>query len=295
MPRAGINKEVNTFVRGLITEANLLAFPENASVVDENWVLNIDGSRQRRLGLGIENEGRFVDSSYTPASAARVAVSLHEWRNVSNDTGVGLLVVQVGNRLAFFNLNADVISNEPLNQSQFLELSDIEEDFSIETATMDGSLIVVTGEKHINILDYDVDTDTVTQSARNIKIRDRFGVDDGLEVDERPNILTDEHQYNLENQGWSVQQINQFNNEIGSYPSNADVVFLGRDAENNFAPQELVKVEIGGTPAPKGHFIIDPFDRGQSRDIGTQTGYGGSSSGGGSLSGDLGFIDGNIP
>jgi hypothetical protein len=283
MARAGINKDVNTFVRGLITEANLLAFPENASVVDENWVLNLDGSRQRRLGLGIENGGSIVEGDYTNSNASSVAMSVHEWRNVADDTGLGLLVVQMGNKLYFFDLNAEIISESPKNGQDYLELADIDETFHIETANMDGSLIVVTGEKHINILTYDVATDVVSQTAKNIKIRDRFGVEDSLNVDQRPSTLSEEHEYNLKNQGWTTNKINSFKTEIGSYPSNADVVFLGRDAENNFDPAELVKVDFGGTPASKGHFIIDPFDRGQSRETGNSTGYGGTSTGGGSV------------
>jgi hypothetical protein len=281
MARAGINKDVNTFVRGLITEANLLAFPENASVVDENWVLNLDGSRQRRLGLGTENNGNIVEAAYTNLEAGNIAVSVHEWRNVADDTGLGLLVVQLGNKLYFFDMNAEVISANPKNGQDSLELVDIDETFAIETANMDGNLIVVTGEKHINVLTYNKDTDTVAQAAKNIKIRDRFGVDDTLEVDTRLTSLSETHRYNLKNQGWTTSKINQFKTGTGTYPSNADVWFVGKDAENNFDPDELVKVEFGGTPAAKGHFIIDPFDRGQSRDAGDSTGYGGSSTGGG--------------
>lgn len=282
MARAGINKEINTFVRGWITEANLLAFPENASVVDENFKLNLDGSRQRRLGLGFETDARLNETEYLVSEAATIAVSTHEWDNVADDTGIALLIVQIGQYLYFFNINAESISLEPRNQSNFLKLEDVDPTFSIETTNMDGSLIVVTGEKHINVLDYDAGADVVSQSARNIKIRDRFGVEEDQEVDQRLTTLDDEHDYNLKNQGWTTEKITQFKNEIGTFPSSADVTFLGRDADNNFDPTELVKIEFQGTPAAKGHFIIDPFDRGASRIAGLDTGYGGSSTGGGS-------------
>ena len=281
MSRIGFTKENNTFVRGLISEANLLAFPENASVVDNNVILNLDGSRQRRLGLNFEDGADFIETEYTSTEISTVAVSLHEWNNVADDTGVALLVVQVGNNLYFFDLNAEIVTLAPRNRSQVVQLADVDPAFSIETTNMDGTLVVVTGTKMINILTYSVATDTVSQDARNIKIRDRFGVDDELEVDERPSVLSDEHKYNLKNQGWTDTKIGQFKETIGTFPSNADVSFLGKDLENNFDPEELVKIDFGGTPAAKGHFIIDPFDRGTSRGVGDDTGYGGESGGGG--------------
>jgi hypothetical protein len=50
MPVSGV-KQYNTFVKGLVTEAGPLTYPENASLDEENFVLNRDGSRQRRLGM----------------------------------------------------------------------------------------------------------------------------------------------------------------------------------------------------------------------------------------------------
>ena len=47
-------KAFRSFVKGLVTEANQLTFPENASVDEANFVLNRDGSRYRRLGVDYE-------------------------------------------------------------------------------------------------------------------------------------------------------------------------------------------------------------------------------------------------
>ena len=182
MARAGIVKEVNSFVKGLITEANPISFPENASLIDENFNLNIDGSRQRRFGLSFENGAASTLTEYTNAKAASIATSVHLWTNVANDTGLKIVVIQVGKYLYFFNGSTEPISNAPLNKSNALLLEDIDESFVIQSANMSGTFVIVTGTKFINLLDYDNDTDTITQSARNIKIRDLFGVDDGLTV-----------------------------------------------------------------------------------------------------------------
>lgn len=281
MARAGIVKEVNSFIKGLITEANPIAFPENASLVDENFNLNIDGSRQRRFGLSFENDAYITETDYTNSSASNLATSIHLWTNVAKDPSLKIVVVQFGQYLYFFDGNQEPISNAPLNDSNALLLSDIEEDFVIQTANMSGSFIITTGTKYINILDYDVTTDEVTQSARNIKIRDLFGVDDSLEVETRPSTLTDEHEYNLLNQGWDSDKISTFFSTKGSYPSNADVWWLFKDTDGNFDPNEADKIELGNTPAAKGHFIIDPFDRGTQRDT-VSSGGSGNSTGGGS-------------
>jgi hypothetical protein len=42
--------EFNTFVKGIITEAGPLTYPDGASLDEANFVLNRDGSRQRRFG-----------------------------------------------------------------------------------------------------------------------------------------------------------------------------------------------------------------------------------------------------
>lgn len=45
------------------------------------------------------------------------------------------------------------------------------------------------------------------------------------------------------------------------YPSNAQIWHVGKDASGNFSPGDLDKVYFGNTPAPKGHFILNAFDR----------------------------------
>ena len=47
-------KATNNFVKGLITEAAELTFPEGASVDELNCDLRRDGTRRRRLGVEYE-------------------------------------------------------------------------------------------------------------------------------------------------------------------------------------------------------------------------------------------------
>ena len=106
-------------------------------------------------------------------------------------------------------------------------------------------------------------------------------------VEQRPATLTAIHNYNLRNQGWptsisvsnDIQGSNDHPNSpldpviythtrLGFYPSNADIIHQAKlsSAANvipigSYSPWELEKNSFGNTPAPKGHFIINAFDR----------------------------------
>lgn len=100
-----------------------------------------------------------------------------------------------------------------------------------------------------------------------------------MAVDTRPSTLTSIHNYNLRNQGWPTtfpiaadaidsDPVLKFYEDTGTYPSNADIVYLGKAAAadnaanvGKFESATLKKAITGNTPAPKGHFIINAFDR----------------------------------
>lgn len=107
-----------------------------------------------------------------------------------------------------------------------------------------------------------------------------------MAIDTRPTTLTNTHQYNLRNQGWPEEFVcapNRSGNNaapittdpitytksiLGVYPSNADVIYLSRlqgagEARNlnTYSPWDLDKIIQGNTPAARGHFIINAFDR----------------------------------
>lgn len=54
MARQKFAKDFNTFVRGLITEASQLTFPDDASLDERNFVLDKDGGRRRRFGMELQ-------------------------------------------------------------------------------------------------------------------------------------------------------------------------------------------------------------------------------------------------
>lgn len=253
-------KLYNTFVKGIITEAGPLTYPENAAIDAENIVLNRDGSFQRRLGMDFEDD--FVLRSVSLVSDD--AVASFRWYNVANDSTRQFAVVQVGLGLHIFDATEDSVS---ANHVATINLGAyITGKTPIQVDSLLGYLFVAEGTATPVYLAYNPGTGAITANAINIKIRDFFGVDDGLATATQPASLSTEHNYNLLNQGWDSTKITAYKADAGSvYPSNAQQWFLGKDSNDDFQPALLKKQDFGTSPAPKGRFVIDAFARSTSR------------------------------
>jgi len=313
MPRSKTRLEYNTFVKGLITEASPLTFPDNASLVDENFVLNKDGSRQRRLG--IRYEIGHVNTVVGSIEGTTLAITSFSWKSVNNDGNIDIAVFQNGNVLQFFDNNVSPITGSPLNQGNTLTVgttTDIKYSFTESY----GKLIVATGDEDVTILEYDAVNDIVSKTTYRLKVRDTFGVTENplMDVDERITELepvyfgliaiTDTHNYNLRNQGWpdsaecatnaqgsadpvKRDPVSHTGLNAGFWPSNADLFSTGKIASatrisaiNSFSPWELEKSFTGTAQAPRGHFLLDLFSRGADRGI-IQSGLGNDETQGG--------------
>ena len=96
-------KAFRSFVKGLVTEANQLTFPENASVDEANFVLNRDGSRYRRLGVDYEASYALTATGLTATQIAQGKQSFHIWESPAGDTTVSLGIVRIYNKLWFID------------------------------------------------------------------------------------------------------------------------------------------------------------------------------------------------
>ena len=254
----------NTFVKGIITEAGALTFPENASIDEANFLLNRDGSRQRRLGMNYEGSYSKVDTSLTATDYQEAGVSSFVWKNAGNDANTEIAVVQGGGSLWFFNALGASISAAPLHSGNALDLG-VTGASPFQYANINGILVISTGEGLPLYLSYNSTTDVVSTTTITLEIRDLLGVDDSLSVDENPASLSTEHDYNLRNQGWSTTNISAYNSSKSEYPDNTQVWHVGKDSDDNFSASLLAKQDFGNTPAAKGHYIIDAFNRATSR------------------------------
>ena len=276
---AGTEKLYRTFVKGLITEASPLTFPENASIDEENFVLERDGSRSRRLGVDYEGGYSLTSTGYTSAQLATGKQSFHKWETPGGDTTKAIGVIRINDKLWFVDLLTNAPSSNLLNSASSITISGLSSS-EIETTTINNKLIIVSADLSKPVLlTYNTSTDTVTQSTISILVRDIWGVDDTLDVNNRPATLSVSHKYNLRNQGWATgvqtttgaDAIDRTFTVLGVYPSNADPWTLGKisnpsDANfEKFDPTTLKNNSTSNFQAAKGSYIIDAFNRGSSR------------------------------
>lgn len=269
MARASATKTYNSFVGGLVTEANALTFPENAAFDLDNLVL--DGKGDLAVRLGLDFEAGYSLSSYTTnfSVSQDKAFRTFEWRNVAKDGDTNFLVVQLGDTLRFYNLAADPISGDEKSFTVDLNLFKINTTVGsvvCDMASGNGLLFVVAEDVKPFYVKYTTATDTIVATEIGIRIRDTDGIDDGLDPDEEPTSLSTEHNYNLLNQGWVspgggvASPLASFPSG-GKYPANNKQWWIGKDASNSFSVSEYNKVFLGTALAPRGHFILDPFNK----------------------------------
>jgi hypothetical protein len=303
MSRQAAVQVENNFKGGLVTEASGLNFPENACTETQNCVFDFDGSVVRRPGFDFETD-------YALKNIVRdKAIVTYLWKNVTGDGDTTLLVKQVGGRLYFYDVSATTISTGILATTINLDNHEASPGNPPDIATKecqfaDGNGFLFVSHPYMEPLriEYDADTETVSATEIEIKIRDFEGIDDGLKIESRPNDNKDhnpggspEHLYNLLNQGWTKNNIKSFHKTKA--PSNGDVMFLYKDATGKFNPRDgsgggqsnknslgtpvsITGIMSGNTPAPKGHFIFTLWDQDRKEEVhtlstsdNTSTGY----------------------
>ena len=282
MPKQSQPQEINNFVAGLISEASPMAFPPNASRDEVNFVLNRDGSRDRRLGMDFEIDWAEISPLPPLTELAELGINTFKWDSVEDDPSKEFIVVQLGNEVHFHDATEASISAAYLGMVHLVGES-TKEEYSF--STVDGKLVIATGGADIYIVSFNGIGDFTFDTGR-LKIRDFFGVEDitgdgenlyeGNNITIRPTSPSNEHVYNLRNQSWGrkVQSIDPLDDFIATHavvPSNSDTVMQGLYNDVNdggkekFDSQQIFDNPIGTVPAPQGGIIIDALDRGQSR------------------------------
>ena len=276
---AKTEKIFNTFIKGLVTEASPLTFPENASLDEQNFVLNRDGSRSRRLGIDYEDLYALTATGFTTEQLQTGKQSFHKWESPGGDTTVSIGVIRILNKLWFVDLLTANPSSNLLNSDSPITLADLST-AEIETTVINNKMVIVSDDlpKPI-VLSYNKATEAVTQESLTITVRDIWGVDDGLDESIRPSSLSQTHKYNLRNQGWNesivtvsgADAIDYTKTQLGVYPSNADVWTLGKNSNPSSAnyekydPATLERNSTSQFQVAKGSYIIDAFNRGTDR------------------------------
>jgi len=287
MVKKSVKVEVNTFVKGLITEASPLNFPPNASLDEQNFELLPTGVRQRRLGLDFEDAHQFLIGIHGTESFDTSKIKTYVWKNAAGISGKDILVVQLNNRLAFFNTNVDSLSSQGYIDTVTFPVLE----FGVRAnsfTTVDGRLIAATGEGNVFAITYNPSSNTVTYGSYRLKVRDMWGVSypdsDNTQYYRPPQSAPSSHFYNLYNQSWGTPRRwdgigeKRFTDPIGYFssyykvlPSKEETVWTAMSVKADSNPYEYLRPNAWGElfgaspPAAKGYFIIDLLNRGQSR------------------------------
>lgn len=203
----------NNFIAGLKTEYTGLNFPENAATDAQNVIFSMIGEVFRREGF--DYEANFVQTNINRTTNA---ITTFLWENVGGDGQTKILVVQIGQNIYFFQSTNSTIAS-PLSTTL------------LTASTFPLSTFVAAGGSYSNSLEaqfahgngylfifhpncdpvYCIFTpgspNTVTPNLITMQIRDFLGVNPepgNPKFSARPNTLNNEHNYNLQNQGWTA-------------------------------------------------------------------------------------------
>ena len=266
MPRAPNVSTQNNFVKGLITEATGLTFPENACT--ETYNCNFDHIGQVGPRTGFDFEDQYDEFAAT--LTGNVTVS-YLWRNVAGDGSRSFVVVQVGDTLHFYQVTADAALSAN-KHADTIDLTDFVPTGITTVSTLEcqfsfgnGILFVTNPNLDSFYVEYDVAGDTISATEINIQIRDFEGdTTDASAIDARPatNLagISAAHRYNLLNQGWTTATLTSWDTARADMPSNCDVSWFFKDPDDAFDFATVDDRVVGNTPAPRGHHIFNVYD-----------------------------------
>ncbi len=282
MPRQDINIEFNTFVGGILTEANPINYPKGFTLDEQNFILERNGTRRRRRGLG----------EHSNQVATGFRGDLFTWRNgytspdnVKYDVLVLVTEEEAGVNfdytLTFYVLDdEDDLFSNPIDSITFEKVQPpiltAYEDILIVTsyAGLGSIFLPVSGVQPGTsplwgtVLYKIVDDNIATQKSedfRTVEVRDFQRINPEVYTD-RAATLIDKRAYNLLASGWSNTNIEQFNTDIGDYPGTSDNMNTGLDAATGEFTSSWVGLANNGTSLiPGGGQIVAlnsyPLDR----------------------------------
>tara|TARA_R110000751_G_scaffold69731_1_gene141437 strand:+ start:992 stop:3130 length:2139 start_codon:yes stop_codon:yes gene_type:complete len=264
MPQSLIQKTVNNFVKGLITEAAELTFPESASVNESNCDLRRDGSRRRREAVAVESNA--VLSSFTISNSEIVGTGT--WINVGGNAALEFLVLQKGNTIFFYNKAELPYSGQVISGSISLATYEFagsigSNNVKCQYASINGTLIISSGAIDTIVASYDGTNVSVSSIA--FKTRDfEWQGDTDTYPEEAASDAT--RLYDTTNAGWTGDKGSAALAAYKAASSNqlpplTHPWYAGKDSDNAFDAAEWKLIFAGTTLTGNGHFILDFFSK----------------------------------
>ncbi|CAB4138849.1 hypothetical protein UFOVP343_11 [uncultured Caudovirales phage] len=264
MPQSLTQKVVNTFVKGLITEASELTFPENASVDELNCDLRRDGSRRRRLAAKVEDS--FVLSSFTVSTSTRFHTG--KWENVGGQSGLEFLVLQVGSTLRFYNKIGLPYSSHEVAETVNLSSYEVAggvgaTNANCQFASINGALVVSSPAINTIYIQRDNFTGVLTTTQITFRIRDFEWLGDKSTYSTQiaTGSASAQRKYDTANAGWSGTKGTAALTAFGAYPPLTLPWYAGKDTNGDFSKTEWEKVFSGTSLIGNGTYILNFFSK----------------------------------
>jgi hypothetical protein len=275
-PQQYSQKTVNTFIKGLYTEASVMTYPENTSSDELNFDLLIDGSRRRRRGIAYEDN--YQNSTF--AVAAGDLVHNETWTNVSGIGGTEFLVVQHNNMVYFYDKSLDTVSAGQKSFSIDLNNYSANNSYSvsstyINTASVTGYLIIVSPAIDPIHVEYIPNDDNITVSKIKIQVRDLeyLGMSSNITfISRTSNLVTvtvnTPHYYNAGDTVEIDSSIFQFNGTftLAGAPTSTTMTYTlaGANFSSTAATGLAIKNVAPETPptAITNNYLYDLFNQG---------------------------------
>lgn len=301
MPQRYSQKVVNTFVKGLVTEATEMTFPENASSDELNCNLLKNGARRRRKG--IKYEPNFQQSSFTVASGD----FLHSftWGNVSGLSGTEFLVVQVNGILYFYDKSFETLSAGQKSFTVNLATYSAANGFDyaeepVQASSVNGQLVVTSAAINPIRIQYTNSSDSISVNTINVTVRDfdqqytditgnganknNYDLEPSLAQLGGATTTADflRYKYDLFNMGWYARNTGRDNNPTAwdywdsqetNYPPRSKPWWLGKDGSQNMSTNNLQRIYGGNTLAPVGHYTLNFFSKDRQTASGITTSF----------------------
>ena len=199
---------MNDFSGGLKTEFHGLNFPPNAVTSEQNCRFTLQKEVLRRGGIDYE-----PNSFQTTGAPSSTSINTYKWNNVGGDGQTQIIVTHVQDYILFYTSSAATsstsVSEEYLGKLSIIPFTIIgssNDPASVECNFADGNgyLFVFNPYCEPFYCTYNASNNSVTATAISVQIRDFAGIPEpGVSTSTRPSVLTNEHNYNLQNQGWS--------------------------------------------------------------------------------------------
>ena len=264
MPQSLIQKTVNNFVKGLITEAAELTFPESASVNESNCDLRRDGSRRRREAVAVESNA--VLSSFTISNSEIVGTGT--WINVGGNAALEFLVLQKGNTIFFYNKAELPYSDQVISGSISLATYEFagsigSNNVKCQYASINGTLIISSGAIDTIVASYDGTNVSVSSIAFKTRDFEWQGDTDTYPEEAASDAI---RLYDTTNAGWTGDKGDAALTAYKAASSNqlpplTHPWYAGKDSDNAFDAAEWKLIFAGTTLTGNGHFILDFFSK----------------------------------